>query len=128
MISHNVALISGIVAAQRWPGLGILGPTLGVLGGAVLQVLILAPGLRGRGAHFRLVWNLADVRLREVIALLIPNGLSVGVNYAGFIVDTAFATRAQKARRWLRSTMPFCWSGCPLRSWARPWVRPPFHA
>jgi putative peptidoglycan lipid II flippase len=26
--------------------------------------------------------------------LLIPNGLSVSVNYAGFIVDTAFATRA----------------------------------
>jgi len=26
--------------------------------------------------------------------LLVPNGLAVGVNYAGFIVDTAFATRA----------------------------------
>jgi len=26
--------------------------------------------------------------------LLIPNGLAVGVNYAGFIVDTSYATRA----------------------------------
>jgi putative peptidoglycan lipid II flippase len=29
-----------------------------------------------------------------VVRLLIPNGLSVSVNYAGFIVDTSFATRA----------------------------------
>jgi len=114
IISHNVALISGIVAAQRWPGLGILGPTLGVLGGAVLQVLILAPGLRGRGAHFRLVWNLADVRLREVIALLIPNGLSVGVNYAGFIVDTAFATRAPESAALAALYNAFLLVGLPI--------------
>jgi putative peptidoglycan lipid II flippase len=29
-----------------------------------------------------------------VVRLLIPNGLSVSVNYAGFIVDTSYATRA----------------------------------
>ena len=74
--SHNVAMIAGILAARLYPGLGIYGPTLGVVGGAVLQVVILLPGLR------------------EVTRLLIPNGLSVGVNYAGFILDTAFASRA----------------------------------
>jgi putative peptidoglycan lipid II flippase len=31
------------------------------------------------------------------VKLLIPNGLSVSVNYAGFIVDTSFATRAANA-------------------------------
>ncbi len=29
-----------------------------------------------------------------MVRLLIPNGLSVGVNYAGFILDTAFASKA----------------------------------
>jgi putative peptidoglycan lipid II flippase len=32
--------------------------------------------------------------LREVIGLLIPNGLAVGVSYVGFILDTAFASKA----------------------------------
>jgi putative peptidoglycan lipid II flippase len=41
-----------------------------------------------------ILFDLANQRLREVVRLLIPNGLSVSVNYAGFIVDTSYATRA----------------------------------
>jgi putative peptidoglycan lipid II flippase len=41
-----------------------------------------------------ILFDLANQRLREVVQLLIPNGLSVSVNYAGFIVDTSYATRA----------------------------------
>jgi putative peptidoglycan lipid II flippase len=92
VVSHNVALILGITAAGVYPGLGILGPTFGVVGGAVLQVAILLPGLVGRDFRFRPAWNPGDARLREVTRLLVPNGLSVGVNYAGFILDTAFAS------------------------------------
>ncbi len=97
VVSHNVALIAGILAARLFPGLGIYGPTLGVVGGGLLQVLILLPGLLGPGSRLRLAWNLADQRLREIIRLLIPNGASVSVNYAGFIVDTAFASKAPQA-------------------------------
>jgi putative peptidoglycan lipid II flippase len=94
--SHNIALIAGILAARAYPSLGIYGPTFGVVGGALLQVLILLPGLlgRGSGARIRPLLDLGDRRLREVTRLLIPNGLSVGVNYAGFILDTAFASKA----------------------------------
>ncbi len=95
VVSHNVALIAGILASGAIDGLGILGPTLGVIGGALLQVIILSPGLRERGSGgLSLAFNPRDSRLREVVRLLIPNGLSVGVNYSGFIVDTSFATRA----------------------------------
>jgi putative peptidoglycan lipid II flippase len=94
VVSHNVALIIGIVASSLIDGLGILGPTLGVIGGATLQALILLPGLFDRNGHISMAFNFADRKLREVIRLLIPNGLSVGVNYSGFIVDTSFATRA----------------------------------
>ena len=97
VVSHNVALITGILAARLYPDLGIYGPTLGVVGGALLQVLILSPGLRGRGSGVRPVWDLGDRRLREVTRLLIPNGLAVGVGYAGFILDTAFASKAGEA-------------------------------
>ncbi len=97
VISHNIALIGGILAARWVPGLGIYGPTLGVVAGAALNVLILLPGLAGLGLRLRPVLDLFDTRLREVVRLLIPNGLAVGVNYAGFIVDTAFASKAPEA-------------------------------
>jgi putative peptidoglycan lipid II flippase len=97
VMSHNIALIGGIVAAMIWPELGIYGPTLGVIGGAVLQVLILLPGLRSRRTPLGLSWDPKDRRLREVIRLLIPNGLAVGVGYAGFILDTSFASRAEES-------------------------------
>jgi putative peptidoglycan lipid II flippase len=94
VVSHNVSLILSILALKLFPELGIYGPTAGVIGGACLQALILSPGLRGNGFRVGLVLDLANQRLREVVRLLIPNGLSVSVNYAGFIVDTSFATRA----------------------------------
>jgi putative peptidoglycan lipid II flippase len=94
MASYNLSLIGGIIAAWIWPELGIYGPTFGVVVGALLQVVILLPGLIGSGARLRLTIDLADARLREVVRLLIPNGASMGVNYAGFILDTAFASGA----------------------------------
>ena len=82
------------VIAAAFPDLGIYGPTLGVVGGAVLQVAILLPGVLARGVRYRPLWDLGDTRLREVVRLLIPNGLAVGVGYAGLILDTAFASKA----------------------------------
>ncbi len=90
--SHNVAIISGIVLSWIFPSIGIYGPTFGVLAGAALQMILLIPGIRDNGLHVHLAWDPHSVRLRQVVRLLIPNGLSVGVGYAGFIVDTAFAS------------------------------------
>jgi putative peptidoglycan lipid II flippase len=94
VVSHNVSLIASILLLKMFPDLGIFGPTAGVIGGAILQALILSPGLRGEGYAVGILFDLANQRLREVVRLLIPNGLSVSVNYAGFIVDTSYATRA----------------------------------
>ncbi|HLF79893.1 MAG TPA: murein biosynthesis integral membrane protein MurJ [Dehalococcoidia bacterium] len=97
VMSHNLALIAGILASRAIPGLGIYGPTLGVIGGAVLQVIILAPGLLQHRGGPRLVIDWHDARLAEVVRLLVPNGLAVGVGYVGFILDTSFASRAAEA-------------------------------
>ncbi len=95
VVSHNISLIASILLVKFIPDFGIFGPTLGVIGGAILQAIILSPGLRAEGFGVAFLFDLANQRMREVVRLLIPNGLSVGVNYAGFIVDTSYATRAQ---------------------------------
>src|SRR5262249_11694433 len=43
IVSHNVTLILSILALKFFPQMGIYGPTAGVVAGAVLQTLILAP-------------------------------------------------------------------------------------
>jgi putative peptidoglycan lipid II flippase len=112
------SLIAGILATRADPALGIYGPTLGVVAGAVLQLLILPPGLRARQFRYRPSWNRRDARLREVVRLLIPNGLAVGVGYCGFIVDTAFASTAKEHaglpaihNAWLLVTLPIALLG-----------------
>jgi putative peptidoglycan lipid II flippase len=94
IVSHNVSLILSILSLKLFPNLGIFGPTAGVIVGAILQTLILAPGLQGNGYRVEILFDFANQHLREVVRLLIPNGLAVSVSYAGFIVDTAFATRS----------------------------------
>jgi putative peptidoglycan lipid II flippase len=95
--SHNIMLILGIVATRVYPPLGIYGPALGVVCGAVLQTVILLPGLLASGFRLQVAWDLSDAGLREITRLLVPNGLSVGVSYAAAIVDTAFGSLAPEA-------------------------------
>ncbi|HZU14372.1 MAG TPA: murein biosynthesis integral membrane protein MurJ [Chloroflexota bacterium] len=97
VVSHNIGLILGILASHFHPGFGIYGPTGGVVLGSIIQAVILLPGIVTDDVGYRPVWNLRDERLREVIALLVPNGLAVGVAYAGFIADTAFASKASQS-------------------------------
>lgn len=92
IINYNATLIAGILLVRVYPTIGVYGPTVGTVIGAILQVIFLWPGfnvLRGRPW---LTWDPADRRLREVVRLLIPNGLSAMVNYTGTIIDTAFAS------------------------------------
>jgi putative peptidoglycan lipid II flippase len=67
-----------------------------VIGGAVLQLVILVPAMYVAVRTLKPILDFANARLREVIKLLIPNGFSVAVNYSGFILDTAFASQARE--------------------------------
>ncbi len=96
---HNVGILTGIGAAIVFPGVGIWGPVWGVVGGAVLQLGITAFGLIGEapGSHWVPRIDLADRGLRDVAILLVPNGISTAVNYAGWLVETSFGSRVDDA-------------------------------
>lgn len=90
--TYNITLIAGIYAAHLYPSIGIYGPTIGTVIGAILQVIILLPGLSILRGRQWFTWDPNNPRLREVVYLVVPNGLSAMVNYGGAIVDTAFAS------------------------------------
>ena len=87
---YNVGLIGGLLFSLAIPGIGIYGPTYGVLAAAALQVLVMVPGLVKQGVRYTFIWDLRHPGLRQVLRLLIPNTLSVAIASTGFIVDTAF--------------------------------------
>lgn len=112
---HNVILISGILIARVVPGVGIYGPTVGLVLDGVLQAAILLPGLRMNGFRFRPAWDLANRRLRQVVGLLVPSGLSAITNYSGTIIDTAAASLTYQAAALPALSNAFLLIGLPIR-------------
>ncbi|MEZ4675125.1 MAG: murein biosynthesis integral membrane protein MurJ [Caldilineaceae bacterium] len=96
IMTYNLTLIGGILLAGIYPPIGIYGPTFGTVVGAVFQIIILWPGLAVLRGRRWFTWDPGNRRLREVVYLLIPNGLSAVVNYGGAIIDTAFASLANR--------------------------------
>lgn len=87
---YNVGLIGGLLCSLAIPGLGIYGPTYGVIAAALCQFVVMMPGLVKQGVRYSFNWNLKEPGLRDVLRLLGPNVLSVAIASTGFIVDTAF--------------------------------------
>jgi putative peptidoglycan lipid II flippase len=111
---RNITLIGGTVLALVVPEVGIYGPTVGAILDALLQIAILAPVLRRQGYWPFPAWNPGDPGLRSVLRLLWPNSLSGLVNYAGSIVDVAFASLVGTAAV-AAMTNAFLLIGLPIR-------------
>jgi putative peptidoglycan lipid II flippase len=89
---YNLGIIAGLLATLAFPDFGIYGPTYGVLVAAVLQVGVQIPPLLKQGVRYTFIWDLRDTGLHEVIRLLGPNTLAIGIAYIGFIIDTTFTS------------------------------------
>jgi putative peptidoglycan lipid II flippase len=87
---YNVGLIGGLLVALVVPGVGIYGPTGGMLTAAALQVAVMIPALVKQGARYSFLWNFRHPGLREVLRLLVPNMLAVALTTVSPIIDTAF--------------------------------------
>ena len=97
ILIQNFSEIAGILASWVVPSIGVYGPAFGVLGGVLLQAIVLLPALRHDHHWPRLRWDPGDVELRQVIRLLIPNALLLASSYLGNVVETAFASLADES-------------------------------
>jgi putative peptidoglycan lipid II flippase len=74
------------------PRTGIFGLAWGVVLGAVMHLAVQLPGLRGRGAHYRLELGLKDPAVRQVGRLMAPRLVGVAFVQLNFLVNVALAS------------------------------------
>lgn len=89
-ILYNLGILGGVIFLA--PTLGVWGPTLGVVIGAALHLLIQVPGLIKYKARWtpRLGWR--DVDLRRVIRLMIPRIIGLGTVQFASLVTVSLAS------------------------------------
>jgi putative peptidoglycan lipid II flippase len=89
---YNFALIGGLLVTWMFPKVGIYGPTYGVVAGAACQVLVQIPGLVKQNFKYSFFWDLKNTGLHQVMFLLGPNIVAVGISSIVLIIDTAFTS------------------------------------
>ena len=87
---YNFGLIGGLLFSLAIPGVGIYGPTYGILVAAVMQVLVMVPGLVKQGVRYTFIWNVNHPGLQQVLQLLGPNVLAVVIASIGLVIETNF--------------------------------------
>ncbi len=89
-IMYNVGILGGVIFLG--PTIGVWGPTIGVVVGALLHLLVQVPGLIKYKAKWspRLGWR--DPDLRRVIRLLLPRVAGLGVVQLAALVTTSLAS------------------------------------
>src|SRR5512143_2137810 len=89
-VMYNAGILGGVIF--RAPHYGVWGPTIGVVVGAALHLLIQIPGLIKYHARWtpRLGWS--DPDLRRVVKLLLPRVAGLGVVQLAALVATSLAS------------------------------------
>lgn len=90
-IMYNLGILGGVIFLA--PRFGVWGPTIGVVAGALLHLLIQVPGLIKYQARWspRLGWR--DPDLRRVIRLLLPRVAGMGVVQLAALIATSLASQ-----------------------------------
>ncbi|MEP7166891.1 MAG: murein biosynthesis integral membrane protein MurJ [Candidatus Woesebacteria bacterium] len=89
-ILYNLGIIVGTLIFS--PIVGIYGPTIGVLLGAVVHFAIQLPLAIRYGFVFRLRWNFQNSNVREVFKLMLPRGATQTTNAVEDFVGVYIAT------------------------------------
>ena len=88
---YNVGIIFGIVYIT--PEYGIQGVTIGVIIGAVAQVVLAAVGMIGLGFSYSPTINWRNQGFRKVLVMLPQRSLDQGIDYFNSLVEISIASR-----------------------------------
>ena len=89
-VMYNLGILAGVIFLA--PRIGVWGPTLGVVAGALLHLLIQVPGLIKYKARWTLRLGWRDPALRRVLRLMAPRIAGLGVVQVAAIVATSLAS------------------------------------
>ncbi len=89
---YDLGLIGGLLISLAIPRVGIYGPTFGLLVSGFCQVGVLIPPLLKQGTRYTFVWDVKHPGLHQIMSLLIPNLLAVGLASIATILDVTFAS------------------------------------
>lgn len=87
---NNLGQIFGALVLTQW--FGIYGLAYGAILGAVLHLLVQLPGLRKAHARLSFLPNPRVPGVREVVTLMVPRVIGLGVVQINFIVNTALTS------------------------------------
>lgn len=100
-VTYNIGIIIGLLfftngitlfGFQLFEG-GIMGVALGVVLGALLQLIVSAIGLYGMGFDYRFKIYWKNRGFLQVLRLLPPRSIDQGIDYVNSIVETNLASR-----------------------------------
>ncbi|MBI5566296.1 MAG: murein biosynthesis integral membrane protein MurJ [Chloroflexi bacterium] len=91
-IVYNLGILGGVIFLA--PRLGVWGPVIGMVIGALLHLLIQVPGLIKYRARWTAWLGWRDATLRRVIRLMIPRVIQLGVVQVASLVATSIASTA----------------------------------
>ncbi len=100
-VVYNIGIIVGLLfftnginlfGWQLFEG-GIMGVALGVVFGAILQLIVSAIGLLGLGFDYRFKIFWKNKGFHQVLRLLPPRALDQGIDYVNSIIETNLASR-----------------------------------
>jgi len=89
-VAYNLGIIFGIVVLGRW--LGIYGPTIGVVLGAFLHLIIQLPLALKLGLRYSFVFDWRHPGVRQIARLMLPRTLALAVYQIELTVAVFLAT------------------------------------
>ena len=95
---NAVILLSLVLAITTAPArYDIYLYAVGTLVGTVVQCVLPLPWLRGRSGHLRLRWVVRDPRVKEILVLMAPVTISLGLINLQQLIDTLVASHVPAA-------------------------------
>lgn len=89
-VLYNVGILLGTFLLA--PRFGIIGPTVGVVSGAFLHLLVQIAACRDAGYRFRFVWDRSHEGVLQIAKLMLPRLASLGSAQINVLIVTGIAS------------------------------------